>query len=249
MNITDFVKANAANRFLSANTGVAAVGGLDAVSQGLQKADKRLQAQVDTTSAQLSSLGKLKSAVSDVQINAHALANLSSAAKTADVEKALKNFIGAFNGAVGTADTLAGTSGQPSVNSGSGRVSKDLQRAVGSDNGVVDALKKAGVSMQADGKLVLDTTKFSASQLSDGAGARAALTKLGERVDKATTQELAIGGVIGGSLATLGQRSSVLKSQQAALASLQPGSTQSGFGSGSNSFGYAISAYQFGNGV
>ena len=72
MNINDFVKANAVALYLGTNasqqTGNAGKTGL-AAQPGFQKAEKRIQAQVDVATAQLSSFGKLKSALSDVPVS------------------------------------------------------------------------------------------------------------------------------------------------------------------------------------
>ncbi len=65
MKINDFVVANSARTYLGLSAKTQATGSVTATGQsGLEKADKRIQAQVDVTSAQLSSFGKLKSSVS-----------------------------------------------------------------------------------------------------------------------------------------------------------------------------------------
>lgn len=246
MNINDTVNANTASKYLADNSGARSaksVGG--AASTGLQKAEKRIQAQVDTTSTQLSSFGKLKSAVSDAQIAARALGSLSSATSSATEKTAATQFVSAFNSAINTAKTTAAVAGETTAASNSaGRVGKDMLRAVGSDAATISALKKIGFNVNASGNLVLDAKKFDAAQKADPAGVRNTLTKLGQQVDKTATKELAADGNVGTSLSSLTQRSAMLKGQQHALASVTQATTSPDRGTKAGAFNYGLSAYQ-----
>ena len=67
----------------------------------------------------------------------------------------------------------------------------------------------------------LDVKKFDSAQATDPNIVRDTLAKVGQQVDKATSDELATGGKVTTSVTALTQRSAVLKSQQNVLASLQ----------------------------
>jgi len=247
MNISDFVRANSANRYLATNGTASSSQASKASGQGLQKAEQRVQALADTTSAQLSSFGKLKSAVSDAQTGARALAAFSTTPKPADVKTALTGFVSAFNTALGAAKTTAGVAGDASASQSASRVNKDLQRSTTADTANLTALKKIGVTTGADGKLAVDATKLGAALTVNPTEVRETLAKLGRQVEQAATKELASDGDVGGPLSTLNQRSSVLKSQQATLATLASQTAASAQPKPSNSlFGYGVSAYQNG---
>ena len=224
MNINDFVIANASMKYtgVGAKTSSPAADKVSAAATaGLEKASKRIQAQVDATSVQLSSLGKLKSSVSEAQLAAHALGGLSATTTSAAEKAAASSFVTAFNSALATAKTTAAVSGEMALTSSANRTNKGLQNAVGTDRSTLDALKKIGVSVGTDGTLALDTKKFDAAQKSDATGARATLVKMGKQVDKTASKELATDGNVGLSLSTLNQRVNTLKSQQSTLASLK----------------------------
>jgi flagellar hook-associated protein 2 len=187
----------------------------------------------------------LKSAVSDAQIGARGLAALSSTAKPADVKTALTSFVNAFNGAVTAAKTTSTVSGDSAANQSAKRVSRDLQRSASSDASNLDALKQVGVTLGTDGKLAVDATKLGAALTASPSAVRDTLAKLGRQVEQTSTKELAADGNVGGSLSTLNQRSTVLKSQQATLAALSAQSVASAQTSSSNAlFGYGLSAYR-----
>ncbi len=246
MNINDIVNLNAASKYLGTNTSAQSTNSVNgAVSTGLEKAEKRIQAQVDTTSTQLSSFGKLKSSVSGAQIAGRALGGLTSTGTSAAEKTAATQFVSAFNSAVNTAKTTAAVAGETTAASNSAtRVGKDLLRAVGSDAATIGALKKIGFSLNADGNLVLDAKKLDAAQKADPAAVRATLTQLGQQVDKTATKELAADGNVGTSLSSLNQRSAVLKGQQSALASVAQSTTASQSSSKTGAFNYGLSAYQ-----
>lgn len=214
MNINDFVKNQAASQYSGRNaTAQSAQRVSGPTASGLAKAEKRIQAQVDTTTAQLSTLGKLKAAVAAAQTVGRALGSLSATASSGSEKAALTSLVGAVNSAIGAAVADTGSKG-------TSRVKKDFQRAVASDQSSVDALKKVGVSLNAQGSVVVDSAKLDAAQKADPAAVRATLTALGRRVDAAASQELDGTGRVGGALASLTQRASELQRQQSALASL-----------------------------
>ena len=226
MNINDFVRANSAKTYLGLNPTTRVTASVNASGRsGLEKADKRIQAQVDVTSAQLSSFGKLKSAVSEAQTASSALVNLSPTSTGAAQKTAAEKFVSAFNSAISTAKTTASVAGDTTANQRANRVAKDLSVAVSSDTATIDALKKIGFNLQSDGTLSLDAKKFDAAQASDPSSVKATLAKVGQQVDKTATQELASGGRVMTTVTSLTQRAALLKSQQNTLATLQQQST------------------------
>jgi hypothetical protein len=247
MNINDFLKANASFRYGSLSS-VQSPGGISSAGQaGLQKAEKRIQAQVDSTDTQLSSMGKLKSSVSDTQISALSLGSLKTGATAAEEKTALNNFVSAFNKTLDTAASTAKSNTDPLSAQSSNRVAKDLTRALSLDTATADALKKVGASLDSGGKLVLNTQKFESAQSTDAAGVRAALTRIGQKISSTASKELASDGNVGMSLSSLNQRSSLLKSQQATLASFGQFSSGSSNSNSNSYFGtlpFGSAAYQ-----
>ena len=247
MNINDFINTNAASKYLGSKTSTQSASSLKSTAPaGLEKAEKRIQTQVDTTSTQLSSFGKLKSSVSGAQIAARTLGSLTSTTSSAAEKTAATNFVSAFNSAIQTAKATAAVPGETSAASNSAaRVSKDLLRTVGADAATMDALKKVGFSVNTDGNLVLDAKKFDAAQKANPTGVRATLTKLGQQVDKTATKELAADGNVGTSLTSLNQRATLLKNQQSALTALgQTRTTASQNSSITGAFNFGLSAYK-----
>lgn len=244
MNINDFISANSASRFLSSPPTARTAASTDGLAKGLQKAENRIQAQVDSTNVQLSAFGKLQSAVSQTQTSAKAAAGLSASAKAEDVKTAASKLVDAFNTTIDTAKGTASVAGETATGRNALRVGRELTRAVTSDDSTLAALKQIGASVNADGKLVLDKAKFDAAQTANAADVRNNLVKLGQKIDKAALKELGSDGSVGSTVSTLSQRSSTLKSQQASLASLQQTTAPSTNGSNPRYFGLA--AYQNG---
>ncbi|HOE40333.1 MAG TPA: hypothetical protein PLB25_01660 [Rhodoferax sp.] len=250
MNINDFVTANSASNYLGLNSSSRAATGVSATGQNsLARAEKRIQSQVDVTTAQLSSLGKLKSAVSGTQIAAQALGKLSATSTNAGAKTAAESFVTAFNSAIGTAKTASEATGEPSSSLSASRVGRDLVRTVSADTSTRDALKKIGFNLTSDGKLTLDASKFAAAQTGDAAAVNATLAKIGQQVDQTATRELASTGNVGTAVTSLNQRASVLKNQQSALATLQqttPGAADnSAYSNAFSGFGnLGLSAYK-----
>ncbi len=215
------------------------------VAQAMQRAEARIQAQLDSTSAQLSSFGKLKSSVSTAQLAAQALAKLSTASSSADMQTAANNFISSFNGALGTArSTASQASGSSAEVASANRVTTDLARITSSNPAAMDALRQIGFKRSGDGTLSLDAAKFAAAQKANPAGVQSALAKIGQLVDATATKELATDGNVNDAVDALNQRATLLKKQQSTmqtlvqtLASTQSSSTSNGY------TGYGLAAY------
>ncbi|MCX7277191.1 MAG: flagellar filament capping protein FliD [Burkholderiales bacterium] len=254
MNINDFVKANAVALYLgtnasqqTANSGSAGKTGL-AAQPGFQKAEKRIQAQVDVATAQLSSFGKLKSALSDVQTAGQGLAALpgggGSTGKPAAQKAALGQFVAAYNAAIDSAKAAASVTGDGAATQSALRTIKDLLHAVNAKNGSQSVLGQLGLDLGANGKLVLDANAFEAAQKADPAAVAQGLGALGQQVAATSTQELAMDGHLGLYLSSLAQRTSILKSQQGMLASLGLYSSTSQASSTGGAYDFGLAAYR-----
>jgi hypothetical protein len=194
------------------------------VAAALKKADARVQSQRDATGAQLSSLGRLKSAVSDVQLAARAAGGLTGSASAADTKTAVSRFVTAFNASLAaakatSADLAASDANTTTAALGARRVGSELGRSFAS-MGASDALRKAGFKQGADGTLTVDATKLDAALKADPASVQAALAKLGQATEAVATKELASGGRIAKPLTALNQRATALKGQHDAMVTM-----------------------------
>ncbi len=214
----------------------------------LAAVDKRLQSDVDSTTAQLSKFGLLKSAVSDSQVAANALTSLPSSATASDLTSAIGNFFNTYDAAITAAKAASAATGSTAASQSATRVTSDLTRALSSNPATQDAMKKLGLSVQTDGTIVQDAQKFAAALSSDPAGVRSAMATIGKQVDAVTTKELATNGRVTTELSALNQHSVTLAAQQkamaaleAALASLQGTSSTA---SSSSTTGMGLAAYQ-----
>ena len=217
MSITPLSTATRTSTLTNSQGATQGAASLTPIAQALLKVDQRIQASVDATTTQLSAFGVLKSAVSDVQTAAHALHNLADTVTAADVKTAATGFAAIFNTAINTAKSTSGTLGSGSASTGATRAGTDLRRAMNGNPPLMDALKKMGFSIAADGTLTLDSKKFDAAQKADPAGVKATLVTLGQQMDNAATKELAANGTVGVSMASLSQRAAMVKVQQDAL--------------------------------
>src|SRR5450830_1634241 len=195
-----------------------ATGAMAAASAALSKAATRIQADATATTAQLSSFGQLKSALASSQTAAQALTQLSSASSAADVTQATGDFFNAFNAAVKAA---AAVPGSEQAAQAAGRVGRDLDGALTGGVANQNAMSKLGLSVQTDGTLKQDASKFAAALAKDPAGVAAALAQLGKQVQAAANKELASDGNVGNSVAKLTLHSSALTQQQKAMLTLQ----------------------------
>jgi hypothetical protein len=211
---------------LSGQSGTAAsssqaTSAVSAGSQLLAKVDKRIQADVDATTARLSKYGLLKSAVSSSQLAAHGLTSLSSSATASELTSAVGKFFNTFNAAATAAKNVAAVPGATAASQSASRVSGDLKQALSSDLATRDAMKKLGLTVQADGSLVQDAKKFAAALASDPAAVRSALATVGKQVDTVTSKELAANGRVAVEMSSLNKHGVALAAQQKALKTLE----------------------------
>lgn len=251
MNLSSLTNFNTSSQLSSSQTSTQAASSTSQVSRTITSMDARLQTQLDITSAQLSSFGKLKSAVSDTQLAARALGNLKTSSTAADIKTALQSLVTRFNTAITTAhSTATSTSGALMSSSNANRVSRDLNRALANTPAAMDALKKIGLKPQADGTLTFDTAKFDAAQQKDASFVQNTLAQIGQALDKTAANELASGGGVSDAMSALNQQSTTLKAHQSALlAAVQKlSTTQSAWGSSTSPSSaysaFGVAAYQ-----
>lgn len=221
MNLSALLAGSNSTLTGSGSTSTQASAATGSTSPQLTQAQKRIQADVDSTAAQLSQFGLLKSALADAQTSAKALSGLAAAATPSDTTVALGNFFKTFNASVGAAHTAASAAASPSAASNARRVVQDLKAALRADPATDAALRKLGLSVQSDGTLQQDAHKFASALAADPAGVRAALAGVGKKVDAVNSQELASNGTVGAALSSLTQHSTALTAQQSALKSMQ----------------------------
>ncbi len=192
-------------------------GGLSGISQALAKAEQRVQADANSTTAQLSSFGLLKSAVSASQGSAKALAETASSASSTVITKSVENFYRSFNSAIAASKAASMLPGSSPASQSARRVSSDLKHVLSTDPAAKSAMSLLGLSIGIDGVLIHNDKKLAASLASNHAGVLSALKELGNKVSDIATQELATGGGVGAGLTTLNQRESRLAAQQQAI--------------------------------
>ena len=248
MNITSLLGSTLTALTGSAASSSQASNAVNAGSQMLAVVDKRIQADVDSTTAQLSKFGLLKSAVSDSQVAANALTSLSTTATASDLTSAIGNFFNTFNSTIAAAKAASAASGSTAASQSATRVTQDLTRALSSDPATQDAMKKLGLSVQTDGTIVQDAQKFAAALSSDPAGVRSAMATIGKQVDAVAAKELATNGRVTAELAALNQHSVTLTAQQKAMVALEAAlssiQTSASTASSSSTTDMGLAAYQ-----
>lgn len=236
MNISNLFNFGASSAWGNASPSAKSVQDVSPLTLAVQRADKRVQTEVDSNTAQLSSFGKLKSYVSEVQRTAQALTQLPATATGTDLKTALAKLVSAFNAATDIASTTAALPGASAASLSASRVSKDLQTALSGDPSLSGALEKIGVSVQ-NGSLALNDTPLDAALAADPAAVQATLTQLAGQMNHTATTELQADGNVSGSLTTLNQQARVLEAQQSALQSATQATATPGSARG-------LSAYQ-----
>lgn len=214
MNTTDLTNALVANALKSSTKAPAAV---DSVTLVLQKTDKKVQVQREAVAVELSSVGKLQSAFSQVQSASRALANPSPAVTSdADIAKAADKFVKAVNIAVRTTRSATTAKGGLIDNGHALAAEGGLLRAVAGDSQASSSLRQLGITQQSDGTLAIDAKKFDAALKANPEAVRSALADIGQQVNRTVTRELGNSGNVGSSLSLLQNRAKHLDDQAAA---------------------------------
>lgn len=194
------------------------VGELSPLALAVQRADQKIQAEVQVNTAQVSAFGQLKSAVSELQIAAKELEDLASTATAASfnpIENALTRVVSAFNTA--SATTLAGAAlpGDVAASQSARRMGKALLNAF-SDPDTSKALSGIGITVQ-QGNLALESGQLASAIESAWPKVRAALIELGQGLNNTATQELESRGNVGDVFQHLIQHARLLEAQQSAI--------------------------------
>jgi flagellar capping protein FliD len=250
MNLTELLSASktaAKNSTAGGTTANQATAKTATAPVALQKAGSRIAAALTQTTTHLSNFGKLKSAVSEVQLASRALHSLSVTASAASVKLAAGNLVTAYNSALKAARAAAAVTGASVESGAANRASRELLQSVAADAATLASLKKMGISVMPDGTLVLDAKALEAASQAGPAALQSALASLGQQIDKAATRELSADGAVAAPLDKLNHRASVLKLQQQAMtalgdnmAAMAKSNAAAGYGAYGN---YGLAAY------
>lgn len=212
---------------------------LSQLHPSLTKAATRIQGQLDTASSSLSTVGKLKASVSELQQSAQGLGALTEKSTAQEVRTALSRFVTSFNSMISSGKLASSQGGQVD------QLSRGMTRAMSADLSKIDTLRQMGVEKTSDGSLRLDASKFDTAYKAAPDELRASLVKLGQLADKAAGKELASGGRIADSMDTLKIRSGELKLQQNSLIKVSSvlGATTSTSSAGTAAYSAGLSVY------
>jgi hypothetical protein len=187
----------------------------------VQRADQRLQTEVQDNTAQLSSFGQIKSAVSDLQMAAQSLDALTSAnapASASELKDALARLVSTFNAATAMVRTAAALPGDMAASQSAKRTGKALMSAVADDNAATSTLAALGVTVQA-GAMAFNPGLVDVTSAASLAQAQTALGEWGQRIDQAAKAELDTQGDINDGFTKLMLLAKTLDAQQSALQS------------------------------
>ncbi len=178
---------------------------VDPLRQAFEKAGTRIQEQLRSNEAQLSSYGKLKSSLAEAETAGRALAATNQTTSPVALKEKVQALVKTYNEtiAAGKSTTIAGQS-----------TANDLRRALNSDSARAD-LRNLGITQQSDGTLKFDNKRFEATQ--QGKPSEALLTaaqRIGALVDKTSTQSLANDSPINIALNKLNNRAVALEERQ-----------------------------------
>jgi len=212
MNISQILStATSSTTSATSSQSTKAAAAANPIAASITKSTTKLQTQLDAASANLSTLGKFKAAVSVVQTSAKSLTTLKDSSTSDQVKQALTAFISNFNSMV------ASTQAVTTDTSGVSTISRGMTRAMTADFSRVSELRQMGFTKASDGSLKLDAAKFEAAFKASPGNVQSTLSKLGQLVDKAATKELASDGRISSAMGALSSKSSILQLQQSAL--------------------------------
>jgi len=225
MNITSLLNFSALGQWAGKSTTVAAAIDPSPLAQAVQRAEQRLASEVESNSAQLSSLGRLKSALSDLQTAAQAALQLPQPpdelgltdSERAATRSALNALVSSFNATLTSARASGRLDGEPAATDSARRVTENLGNALGPD--LSDALHDLGLTLREQGDA---TGWLKAREMPPGvhhANQHSALVRLAERIDTVAGEELQSGGQVSDSFGQLMRRARTLDAQRSALES------------------------------
>lgn len=210
-----------ANQYLSLaslqTSATSAVAQTDKTQKAFSSAAARLDQARQTTTAQISAYGQVKSDFARVQDSGKALANTQSTTSTADVKKNLQAFVSAYNDA---RSAVAKTTTGSAQTAG-----RDLQRAVSTDSARAD-LKSLGITQNKDGTLTLDTKALDQALQTNAGTVRGAASRIGSTAQQTATRALSNSGSINTSLNALNTKEQGIEARQASQQQLATESQQ-----------------------
>ena len=177
----------------------------DPLRQAFEKAGTRIQEQLRSNEAQLSSYGKLKSSLAQAESTGRALAATNQSTSPTAFKEKVQALVKTYNETIvaGKSTSVAGQS-----------AASDLRRALSSDSARAD-LRNMGIIQQADGTLKFENKRFEATQ--QATPNEALLTsaqRVGTLVEKTSTQSLANGSPINTAVNKLNTRAAALEERQ-----------------------------------
>ena len=194
----------------------------DAVSQALDQANQRIEAQRSTTDVRLSAFGQIRSSVAQLQDSSRAL-TLSDNTDTSDeARSAAETFVSAFNTAQDTANrTVNGTPGSTEGNtdgalSGDGRANvaaSELSRTL--SNSSAEALRTIGINRAQNGTLSIDSQRFEQALQNAPQSVSNVLAETGQQVEQATRRQLEGSSTLSRAEENLNRQAQALETRQA----------------------------------
>lgn len=238
MNISSLLNFSTFGGKGQSNSVAQAPAALSPLAQAVQRADQRVQTEVNANMAQLSAFGQLKSSVSQVQLSARALADLGATSTPAKTETRLTDLVAAVNAAMIRADATAHLPGTSAAAESAKRVASDLAQTLQTS----DAFKTIDFNPR-DQTFAVNSAKLGQALTLDATGVQVALVKLGQRVDQMASTELTARGDVMDSLDLLKRHASTLQAQQSALQSAAQ-ATSAYTNARAGAFGYGVGVYQ-----
>lgn len=218
MNISHLLNFTSFGHASSARPASKSIEDLSPLAQAVQRADARIATEVAANTAQLSTLGQLKSSLVDVQSAAQQLQKLPSNAPTEDLQAAVAKLAQAFNAATALSQTAAKPTDGTGLSHSAQRVKQDLLGVITSPSTDPNVLPAVDLDV-VDGVLQVDLPALNTAASHQPENTLTLLKDLGVRLNTAATAELDSHGRLTDSMAALKRASQVLQAQQSALQS------------------------------
>jgi hypothetical protein len=186
-------------------------------SSPLTKANDRIQKQVDSTNAQLSKLGIIKSSFSGLQAQSKLLTNIPENSSATDVTSSMAKFFNAYNYAVSSSNAASNAVDGTPTTASARKAATDLRRALSVDPDVSAAMRKVGLKISANGTLTQDAKVFADALSKDPSAVRNAMKSIGAKATGVSDRELASTGSLESTASSLNQRGTLLAAQQKAI--------------------------------
>lgn len=183
----------------------------------LTKASERIQKQVDSTKAQLSKLGLVKSSVAGLQAQSKLLTKVTPDMSASAVTTLMGKFFNAYNDAVASIATASSAADGTPGTAGTRAAAADLRRVLSADPEVSAAMRNLGLKINPNGTLAHDAKVFANALSKDAAAVQGAIKAIGAKAGAAADRELASSGPLESTVSSLNQRGSLLAAQQKAI--------------------------------